>query len=58
MESTASNANKHIPKGGMCATCMNAPRTCYHLEFDKMPVIKKDKGLIIVKCTDYKRENK
>lgn len=55
IELTETN-NKHQPKGSMCANCMNAPRTCYHLEFEKMPVIKKDGDCFIVKCTDFKRD--
>ena len=49
---------EHIPKGGMCATCvMKYKILCSKLDFKSMPKIGKgdQDGVIIVQCTEYKR---
>lgn len=43
----------YIPKGGMCANCKNFMKDCSKLEFSTMPVIAKDKEVIVVKCSEY-----
>lgn len=43
------------PKGGMCRTCEHAQCDCSALPFDKMPVIERTPGAIIVRCTQHKR---
>lgn len=45
----------HQPKGGMCRTCEHAARDCSALPFDKMPVIERAPGAIIVRCAQHKR---
>lgn len=48
----------HIPNGEMCCTCVHIlTRDCSHLEFKKMPVIKKypDENLIVVRCMDHEK---
>jgi len=44
---------KNQPKGGMCATCINALKDCSQLDFSKMPIIQRPN---IVKCTEYVRK--
>ncbi len=46
-------SDKYQPKGGMCTGCKHKLRDCSGLDFDKMPAIKRDKDVIIVKCIDY-----
>lgn len=43
------------PKGGMCRTCEHAKRDCSGLPFDKMPVIERTPGVVIVRCTEHQR---
>jgi hypothetical protein len=43
------------PKGSMCAACQYRLLVCGHLDFNKMPVIKTDYDVAIVKCTEFKK---
>lgn len=45
----------HQPKGGMCRTCEHAARDCSALPCNKMPVIERAPGAIIVRCTQHQR---
>lgn len=47
---------QHIPKGGMCRTCIHRGRDCSNLPFKDMRVISKCKDVSIVRCTEYQRE--
>lgn len=50
----------YTPKGGMCATCVHKLDDCSVLKFDEMPPLGKgySDGVVIVKCTEYKRVGK
>lgn len=52
-----SEGDTHQPKGGLCANCVNAPRSCDHLDFSSMKVVGVyPDGVKAVKCTDYERK--
>ena len=43
------------PKGGMCMACAHKRKDCSSLPFHSMPIIKRDKQVAIVACTEYAR---
>lgn len=43
------------PKGSMCMACSKRLDNCSHLDFYKMPILYRGESLIIVKCTEFKR---
>jgi hypothetical protein len=43
----------HVPKGGMCATCVNALNDCSALPFSTYTVIGKNGNSKIVKCLEW-----
>ena len=43
------------PKGSMCATCKNRDKDCSELNFESMPPLSIDDDVIIVRCTEFKR---
>ena len=46
----------HHPKGGMCCACQHARRNCSTLPFKTMLPIQRDASTVIVRCTDFKRQ--
>lgn len=47
----------HIPKGGICASCVHRLRDCSALPFDQYPTIKRyPDGTQAVKCAEFKRK--
>ena len=46
----------HRPKGSMCCACQHALRDCSALPFKSMSPIQRDTSTIIVRCTDFKRQ--
>ena len=49
------NTTIYQPKGGMCARCQSALAYCSKLEFQNMPVHKKDDECVVVICTKFKK---
>lgn len=43
----------YIPKGGMCATCVERESDCSQLPFDTMPIIRVDDDVKVVRCTHH-----
>ena len=48
----------HIPKGSMCKVCLNKAKSCHHLNFAKMQVVKQHDGYKVVVCTHFRKEGK
>lgn len=50
----------YIPKGGMCATCVNRHSDCSHLPFNDYPPLHKGDtdGVVVVKCLAFNSETK
>jgi len=46
----------HQPKGGMCASCTKRDNDCSDLDFENMPIIGVSDSEIIVRCTEFERE--
>lgn len=56
-------ANKHqgakpiyTPKGSMCMTCAHKARDCSRLSFERMPVIERLPGRVVVRCVGFVRD--
>lgn len=43
------------PKASMCRVCVHRDKNCSKLPFDKMPVIERYAGGIVVRCLEFKR---
>lgn len=48
----------HLPKGSMCATCTRANDDCSQLAFDLMPIIQRTQHTVIVRCTEWQKNNR
>ena len=49
---------RHQPKGSMCCSCVQRG-PCAHLDFSSMmPLDTYEDGTIVVKCTEFKREDR
>lgn len=48
----------HTPKGSMCIACIHRSSDCSHLPFQKMPKLEKSGNVIIVRCTEFVKEEK
>jgi len=46
----------YLPKGSMCAACVNRLKDCSKLDFKSMASMSKIDDTIIVKCTEFDRE--
>ena len=45
----------YIPKGGMCAICINRFKDCSSLDFENMFTIKAESYITTVRCTSFKK---
>ena len=44
-----------VPKGGMCANCVNLKNDCTEIDFTKMHPIVVDEKYVYVACKKYKK---
>lgn len=55
-DATKLNIANYQPKGSMCAACAKKKSDCSKLPFNKMPVIERYHGGIVVRCLEFKRD--
>lgn len=50
------NECNYQPKGGMCSSCAHKHKDCSRLPFQDMQVLSRSCDVVIVKCSEFKRE--
>jgi len=46
------------PKASMCRVCAHRDKDCSKLPFDTMPVIERYHGGVVVRCLEFKKDEK
>ncbi len=47
------NVIGYQPKGSMCVVCKKRDKDCSQLPFSLMPIIEKQKHILIVRCYEF-----
>lgn len=47
----------HQPKGSMCACCVRQRDDCSDLDFDLMRVINRGQNVVIVHCSEWRKND-